>query len=245
MNPTPLYEAIRPGQRRMRHTRSFVIGAVLAATTLLTACTSDQGTAGATSHTSAPATSAPAGSPSAPASSDETSTAPAPAAPTGRTAPTPARPTAGAKVTSDLSGLGITGIRAGKSVLIDVADDGVDRFLQVGQAGVDFTGTGRTDSTMMSLHPATVSAKNRVVIKPPFWNEEIGGGYCVADTPGAALKLENCQDGKASQVWRVALAGDSGLFELHGAYGVVSVKDGRITTSGDGSTTLQVLPYAE
>ncbi|WP_432897818.1 hypothetical protein ACQP1S_20305 [Micromonospora matsumotoense] len=97
---------------------------------------------------------------------------------------------------------------------------------------------------MMAIHPAAVAAKNRMVIKPPFWNEEVGGGYCVADTAGAVLKLENCQDGKASQVWRVALAGDSGLFELHGASGVIGVRNGRITASGDGDTGLQVLPYA-
>ncbi|TCB97195.1 hypothetical protein E0H26_13045 [Micromonospora zingiberis] len=228
----------------MRHTRPFVIGAVLAATTLLTGCANSQGTSAAPSGTPAPVTSTPAGS-SVPAVPAEPSTAPASAAPTGSTGTTPAKPTTRAKATSDLSGLRITGIKAGKSVLIDVAGDDADRFLQVGQGGVDFTGTERTDATMMALYPAAVSAKNRVVIKPPFWNEEVGGGYCVADTAGAALKLENCQDGKASQVWRVQLAGDSGLFELHGAYGVIGVKNGRITASGDRDTGLQVLPYAQ
>ncbi|MEU1752700.1 hypothetical protein ABZ436_08620 [Micromonospora matsumotoense] len=228
----------------MRHTRSFVVGAVLATAGLLTACASGEGTPAAPSGTSAPATSTPAGSPSVPAVPAGPSTAPAAAAPTGSTAAVPARPTTRAKVTSDLSGLRITGIKTGKSVLIDVAGDGVDRFLQAGQGEVDFTGTDRTDSTMMAIYPAAVAAKNRVVIKPPFWNEEVGGGYCVADTAGAALKLENCQDGKASQVWRVALAGDSGLFELHGAYGVIGVRNGRITASGDGDHGLQVLPYA-
>ncbi|SCF00586.1 hypothetical protein GA0070558_11939 [Micromonospora haikouensis] len=239
MNPTPPYEASTPAH--WRHTRSFVMGAVLAAATLLTGCTSDQDTTAAPSATPAPAT-----SPAAPAAPDETSAASAPAVPSGRaTTAAPARTTTKARAVSDLSGLRITGIKPGKSVLIDVADDGVDRFLQVGRAGVDFTGTGRTDSTMMSLHPAAVSAENRVVIKPPFWDEEVGSGYCVADTAGAALKLENCQDGKASQVWRVVLAGDSGLFELHGAHGVIGVKDGHITASGDGHTGLQVLPYAK
>ncbi|BCJ58888.1 hypothetical protein [Micromonospora endophytica] len=233
-----------------RRNHSFVIGAVLAAAaTLLTACDSDQDTAAAPSASSAPAPSGTAVAPPASVAPDETSTASASVAPTGKATAAPARPTAGpttkAKVTSDLSELRITGIRAGKSVLIDVAGDGVDRFLQVGRSAVNFTGTGRTDSTMMALYPAAVSAENRVVIKPPFWNEEAGGGYCVADTAGAPLKLETCQDGKASQVWRVALAGDSGLFELHGAYGVIRVKDGRITTGEDGDTGLQVLPYAQ
>ncbi|MGW0504444.1 hypothetical protein [Micromonospora sp. NPDC003241] len=228
----------------MRHTRSFVMGAVLATATLLTACTNGQGTSAAPSGTPAPTTATSAGSPSVPAAPAEPETAPTSVTPTGRTAAVPATPTTRARVTSDLSGLRITGIKAGKSVLIDVAGDDADRFLQVGQGAVDFTGTDRTDSTMMALYPAAVSAANRVVIKPPFWNEEVGGGYCVADTAGAALKLENCQDGKTSQIWRVALAGDSGLFELHGAHGVIGVKNGRITASGDGDTGLQVLPYA-
>ncbi|WP_140158093.1 hypothetical protein [Micromonospora sp. NBS 11-29] len=228
----------------MRHNSSFVMGAVLATAGLLTACASGEGTSAAPSGTSAPATSTPAGSPSVTAVPAAPSTAPASAAPTRSTTAAPAKPTTRAKVTSDLSGLRITGIKTGKSVLIDVAGDGVDRFLQAGQGEVDFTGTDRTDSTMMAIYPAPVEAKNRVVIKPPFWNEEVGGGYCVADTAGAALKLENCQDGKASQVWRVDLAGDSGLFELHGAYGVIGVKNGRITASGDGDKGLQVLPYA-
>ncbi|WFE65987.1 hypothetical protein [Micromonospora sp. WMMD714] len=227
----------------MRHTRSFVMGAVLATAGLLTACASGEDTSAVPSGTSAPATSTPAGTPSGTAVPAEPPTAPTSAAPT-RSSAAPAKPTTRAKVTSDLSGLRITGIKTGKSVLIDVAGDGVDRFLQAGQGQVDFTGTDRTDSTMMALYPAPVAAKNRVLIKPPFWNEEAGGGYCVADTAGAALKLENCQDGKASQVWRIDLAGDSGLFELHGAYGVIGVENGRITASGDGDKGLQVLPYA-
>ncbi len=93
-----------------------------------------------------------------------------------KTSKTPAKPK---PATSDLSGLRITDIKAGKSILLDVADDDEDRFLQVGDNGkVDFTGTGRADTTMMSLHPAAVAAANRVVIKPPFWNEDLGDGYC-------------------------------------------------------------------
>ncbi|KXK63040.1 hypothetical protein AWW66_05190 [Micromonospora rosaria] len=229
----------------MRLTRSFLVGAALAVTVPLTACTADgEVTAGAPAASSAPAAPAPAGSPAVPPAADQTAPVPASGAPTGRPTAAPTRTTATSKATSDLSGLRITGIKAGKSVLIDIAGDGVDRFLQVGEEGVDFTGTDRTDSTAMSLHPAPVSADNRVVIKPSFWNEETGDGYCVADTAGAALKLETCEAGAASQVWRVVLAGDSGLFELHGAYGVVGVENGRITASGSGDTGLQVLPYA-
>ena len=109
---------------------------------------------------------------------------------------------------------------------------------------VDFTGTGRTDATMMSLQPAAVAASNRVLIMPPFYNEDLGDGYCVADTTGAPLTLEVCAAGEASQVWRVVPAGDSGQFELHGAHGVLRVEDGRITSAGDGRTGLQVLSFA-
>lgn len=235
----------------MRHARYLIIGAALAVTVPLAACSQGQGTAARPTpvpSATAPASSAAAPSPSAPAASRETSTTRSPAAPA-RPAPSAttrkATPVAQSRTTSDLSGLGITGIRAGASVVLDVVDDRVDRFLQVGDGGrVDFTGTSRSDTTMMSLHPAAVPAKNRVVIKPPFWNEDLGNGSCVADTAGAALKLETCRPGKASQIWRVALAGDSGLFELHGAYGVISVAGGRIT-AGKGHTALQILPFAE
>jgi len=137
---------------------------------------------------------------------------------------------------SDVSQLERAGIGLGEGVLIDVADDGEDRYLQIGAGGaVGFTGTTRTDSTMMSLKPAATARKNRVVIEPPFWNEDLGAGHCVAGAKGSTLKLEVCEPGKASQTWRVALAGDSGLFELHGAYGVVKI---------DGRTGLQTIPFA-
>ncbi|MFI5934107.1 hypothetical protein [Actinoplanes sp. NPDC051494] len=146
--------------------------------------------------------------------------------------------------TSDLSQLKKLGIDIGAGVLIDVADDGVDRFMAVGKNGVvDFTGTSRTDSTMMSLQPAPVSAKNRVVIKPPFFNEDLGDGSCVADTAGVPLKLETCQSGKASQIWEVVPAGDSGQFELRGAFGIISVDNGKLVASG-GYTGMQTLDFA-
>ncbi|MET8148755.1 hypothetical protein ACIBSW_17815 [Actinoplanes sp. NPDC049668] len=154
----------------------------------------------------------------------------------------PAKPAQPAK--SDLGELERLGIDLNEGVLIDVADDGVDRWMQVGRNGVDFTGTTRTDSTMMSLKAAPVREKNRVLIQPPFWNEEVGAGHCVADTAGAALRLEVCKRGKAAQVWTIVPAGDSGQFELHGKYGVIRVEDGKITTGGSGRTGLQTIRFA-
>ncbi|MFC4068933.1 hypothetical protein [Actinoplanes subglobosus] len=145
---------------------------------------------------------------------------------------------------SDLSQLKRLGIDVQKSVLIDVADDGVDRWLDIGKAGVDFTGTARTDNTMMFLAAAPVAAKNQILIKPPFYNEDLGAGYCVADTRGAPLKLETCQSGRKQQIFTIVPAGDSGQFELHGLYGVIRVDNGKITTSGKGRTGLQTILYA-
>jgi hypothetical protein len=219
----------------MRYPRSFAIGIAFAVTIPLAACGNTEGPTATTPPPASTSTNAPTGDKSAP--------------PTGNAAPAKAKTTEKPKTkpttkpkqkpaTSDLSGLQITGIKAGKSILLDVADDDEDRFLQVGDNGrVDFTGTTRTDTTMMSLHPAAVAADNRVVIKPPFWNEDLGDGYCVATTRTAALKLEVCKPGKPSQIFRVQLAGDSGLFELHGTNGILTTPSGR--------TALQVLPYAE
>ncbi|MBM2622085.1 hypothetical protein JIG36_41940 [Actinoplanes sp. LDG1-06] len=147
--------------------------------------------------------------------------------------------------TSDVRQLVRLGITINEGVLIDVADDGVNRWLQVGKGGVvDFTGTKRLDSTMMSLKPAPVKGRNKVLIKPPFWNEDLGAGYCVADTKGAALKLEVCRTGRTQQVFTVVPAGDSGQFELRGTYGIIRVDNGKITTSGQGRTGLQTIKYA-
>jgi hypothetical protein len=210
-------------------------------------------TLGACSSTPPPATAPSAAAPSAGAPS---TAAPTTAAPVERpatmvatepTTVTPARtteaPTSDPTVESDLSQLKKLGITTGSSVLIDVADDGADRFLQVGKNGVvDFTGTTSTDSTMMALKPAPVAPSNRVVIKPPFWNEDLGAGSCVADTAGAALKLETCRPGKASQVWQVIPAGDSGQFELRGTFGILSVGNGKLVTAG-GRTGLQTKQF--
>ena len=205
--------------------RSFAFGtAALISLAALSACADATPSAGGTPSVVSylPSSSAPATSSAAPAESS------------GRAKP----------VVSDLSQLKSLGIHLNEGVLIDVADDGQARWLQIRKSGVDFTGTAKTDSTMMSLQAAPVRQPNRVLIKPPFWNEDLGPGSCVADTAGAALKLETCKAGRAAQVWEVRPAGDSGQFELHGTHGVVRVDQGKITTSGTGRTGLQTVPFA-
>jgi hypothetical protein len=216
----------------MRPVRPLALAAACAAAALLSAC------AGTAEPVAAPGSTAPTGGPApSPSSAAPSGTAPE------TTAPAQGGGKGGAR--SDLSQLKKIGIDIDGGVLIDVADDGVDRYLAVGRNSVvDFTGTGRTDNTMMALKAAPVSARNRVLIKPPFYNEEPGDGYCVADTPQAPLKLETCRTGEAAQVWRVVPEGDSGQFSLHGRYGVIRVDDGRITTGDSGRIGLQTIPFA-
>ena len=141
-------------------------------------------------------------------------------------------------VAADLTQLEELGVDLEVDVMIDVADDGVDRFLQVGPDDVvDFTGTARSDSTRMRLRAAPTTGKNEVWITPPAWNE------CVTDTSGAALTLQPCRLGDESQVWRLVPAGDSGQFELDGRYGVVRVEEGLITTGESGRVGLQTLRF--
>ncbi|MBM2623905.1 hypothetical protein JIG36_51300 [Actinoplanes sp. LDG1-06] len=226
--------------------RSLVFGtvAVLSAVTL-SACangtpTTIQPGGASDPATTAPATSATSAPAEAGAASSKATTPPKATTPSKTTTSKPAK-----TPTSDVSELRQLGIDLNKSVLIDVADDGVDRWLQIGKNGVvDFTGTSRVDSTMMALKPAPVAAKNKVLIKPPFWNEDLGQGSCVADTKGAALKLETCDAGRAQQIFTIVPAGDSGQFELKGMYGVIRVDNGKITTSGQGRTGLQTILYA-
>jgi hypothetical protein len=218
--------------------RSLVFGAaaVLSAVTLSACANTAPAASGATSPVPmTPVAAAPAASSkaAAPAASSKAATAAAQPKPKPTKAPL-----------SDLSQLERLGIDVEKSVLIDVADDGEDRWLNVAKNGVDFTGTARTDNTMMFLAAAPVAAKNKVLIKPPFYNEDLGAGYCVADTRGAPLKLENCQAGRKQQIFTMVPAGDSGQFELHGMYGVIRVDNGKITTSGEGRTGLQTILYA-
>lgn len=224
--------------------RSYLLGAVaLVSAVTLSACANAEPTGG-TPDLGAPSAGASATGTDQPTTA--TPTAPAPAT-------TPAAPPKADRTTSkaaangpvsDLRQLRQLGIDLDKGVLIDVADDGVDRYLQITASGVDFTGTTKTDATMMALKAAPVRERNRVLIKPPFWNEEIGPGYCVEDTAGAALKLEVCEDGKATQVWTIVPAGDSGQFELHGWYDVVRVENGKITTGETGRIGLQTIPFA-
>jgi hypothetical protein len=226
--------------------RSITLGVAAVVSTLaLSACANGSPTAGApapapTSENAAAATGTSA-TPEATTSPDAEPTEDA-----SGTKPAPSRTTAKPKpVTSDLSQLKSFGIDLFEGVLIDVADDGEDRYLQIGKNSVDFTGTSKIDSTMMSLKAAPVREKNRVLIQPPFWNEDLGAGHCVADTTGAPLKLEVCKTGRAAQIWEVRPAGDSGQFELHGIHGVVRVDNGKITTGGTGRTGLQTIPFAD
>ena len=141
-------------------------------------------------------------------------------------------------VASDLTQLEELGVDLGTDVLIDVADDGVDRFLEVGRDDVvDFTGTARSDSTRMLLRAAPTTGKNEVWLTPSARNE------CVTDTSGAALTLQPCRLGDESQVWRLVPAGDSGQFELEGRYGIVRVDEGLITSGTSGRTGLQTLRF--
>ncbi|MBB5867170.1 hypothetical protein F4553_000549 [Allocatelliglobosispora scoriae] len=179
----------------------------------------------------------------------ETPGAPAPASSGAAPSSTPpsrsASPLPSPTVVADVSKLAQISIDLRADVLIDVADDGVDRFLEVGANGVvDFTGTAKGESTMMALYPAPVAGQNLVVIKPRFWNQEAGPGHCVADTAGAALTLAVCVPGDPAQTWRVVPAGDSGQFELAGRYGILQVLDGLITTGDGGRTGLQTLPFS-
>jgi len=155
-------------------------------------------------------------------------------------------------VTSNVSQLKKLGIQINESVLIDVADDGLDRYMSIGKGGkVNFTGrpSSPDDSKMMSLQPAKVAkkakpARNRVVIAPPFYNEDLGKGSCVADVKKGKLKLATCKVGAANQTWHVIPAGDSGQFELHGKYTKIRVNKGKITTGKKGYVGLQTIDFA-
>ncbi|MET0426825.1 MAG: hypothetical protein ABW046_23360 [Actinoplanes sp.] len=140
---------------------------------------------------------------------------------------------------ADLSPLTRIGIDVNTNVLIDVADDGVDRWMQAGPDGVvDFGGTARTEATTMFLRPAAIRLKSRVLITPPAFP-----GRCVADTPDASLVLQPCVSGDRSQMWRVVPAGDSGQFELEGRYGILRVDEGLLTSGGTGRTGLQTIKF--
>ncbi len=149
-------------------------------------------------------------------------------------------------VTSNVSQLARLGIDLDVSVFIDVADDGLERYLAIGKGGVvNFTGTKttRVDNTMMAFKPAKLAKKstNRVVIAPPFYNEDLGTGSCVADTAPGKLRLKPCSAKAANQVWHILPAGGSGQFELRGVHTEIRVDNGKIITNGQGYVGLQTI----
>lgn len=250
--------------------RSTIVGAVaLAGAVALSACAGNTGTGAAAPAPSSGTNASSSGTSASPFGTSASSfgtaassfgaapaTSPAPAttaaaaaatkSPAVAATRTSAKPTPAAAGKSDVSQLKSFGITLDKGVLIDVADDGANHWLRIGQNGVvDFTGTTRTDSTMMALKAAPGGGKNRVIIAPPFWNEDLGTGSCVADTPGAPLKLETCRTGEATQIWTVVPAGDSGQFELRGKYGTLRVDGVKITTGDAGRSGLQTVVFAE
>ncbi|MEU1811796.1 hypothetical protein [Micromonospora aurantiaca (nom. illeg.)] len=146
------------------------------------------------------------------------------------------RPTG--NVASNLSQLQRFGIDLQAGVLIDVADDGGDHWMQFRDDGtVDFTGAAKDNSTEMVLYPAPTTAINSVQIVAKAL-----GNQCVAATQAPPLKLVPCAVDDATQVWRVVPAGDSGQFELEGQYGILRVNDGLISASA-GYSGMQTIRF--
>jgi hypothetical protein len=154
-------------------------------------------------------------------------------------------------VKSNVSQMRRLGVIIGAPVLIDVTDDGLDRYLAVGTKGrVDFTGTERGESTQMSMQAAYVPkkahpAKNRVVIKPDWYNEDLGPAQCVTDVKEGVLKLKNCKKGASNQAFKLTPFGDAGAFEMIGRYTHIEVNNGKITTNNDGYVGLQTIDFVE
>ncbi|OZV81487.1 hypothetical protein CA850_09875 [Micromonospora echinospora] len=172
--------------------------------------------------------------------------APNPAAPSVSPSPSPSpspsssrTSTSTSTVKSDVTQLRQLGIDLEADVLIDIADDGVDHWVQIGANDtVDFTGTAKDASTRMVLLPAPVTARNRVVITP-----SARPGFCVAATPQPPLALQTCQDGDETQTWQVLPAGDSGQFNLAGPYGVITVDEALVPPGQSGRTGLQTIRF--
>lgn len=232
--------------------RTALLG--LAVTVALTACGQAKGVISPAAVGSGDQSSAPS-SPTSSSAPRSTASSAAPdvkkSASADEESPKPATKTAsGAKtVPSDVSQLKSLGVDLGAGVLIDVADDGLDRYLEIGDGGtIDFTGTSQSDNTMMALNAAQVAkrteaTKNRVVIAPPFYNEDLGAGSCIADTAAGVLRLVTCKAGAANQIWEVVPAGDSGQFELHGVKTDIRVNNGQITTGDEGYVGLQTIKF--
>jgi hypothetical protein len=182
----------RAAQRRQRRITGAAFTVVLGTAIAVGVTIGNPRSVTPTTPSASPASGSPTVSPSRPTSlppsisPPPTATSSAAARPTRPTgAPTSTRPSTPV-AESDVSQLKELGIDLDTDVLIDVPDDGVDRFLQIKSDGVvDFTGTTRTDSTTMSLRPARVRAENRVVIVAPSWRADQGDDHCVADTTGA------------------------------------------------------------
>jgi hypothetical protein len=163
---------------------------------------------------------------------------PNPAAPPA--SPPPSRvPSGTSTVTSNVTQLRQFGIDLQTDVLIDVADDGVDRWMQIGaDDAVDFTGTAKDDSTRMVLLPAPVTTPNRVMI-----SAAARPGFCVTATPQPPLALQPCRDGDQAQTWHLLPAGDSGQFNLQGPYGVMTVDEALVPSGQSGRTGLQTIRF--
>ncbi|GAA2706704.1 hypothetical protein [Actinoplanes palleronii] len=142
-------------------------------------------------------------------------------------------------VTSNLSQLKRFGVDFNTGVLIDVADDGVAHWMQVGADDVvDFTGGVKDASTEMSLLPASTTTPNSVVVVPVARPDS-----CVTDTPDVPLRLQPCQDGDPAQIWELVPAGDSGQFEMKGAYGTLRVDDKLVEEQQTGWVGMQTINF--
>jgi hypothetical protein len=136
------------------------------------------------------------------------------------TSPSPG-PSRTGSAESNVDQLQQIGVDLETGVLLDFSDDGLDHWMRVGpDEVVDFAGDTKDASTEMSLIPAPVTGRNRVLVVPVA-----RPGFCVAATPEPPLVLQPCREGDRSQTWRIVPAGDSGLFNLEGRYGVVAVDE--------------------
>ena len=152
---------------------------------------------------------------------------------------TPPRSRPPSTVKSNVTKLRQIGVALDRGVLIDVADDGVDHWMQVGAGDVvDFTGSAKDASTEMSLQAAPATGVNQVVIVPVAQP-----GSCVADTPQVALALLACKNSDSTQIWTIVPAGDSGQFELRGEYGILRVDQKLVRPDQTGWTGLQTIVF--
>jgi hypothetical protein len=83
------------------------------------------------------------------------------------------------------------------------------------------------------------------VIKPDWYNEDLGPAQCVTDVKKGVLKLKDCKKGASNQAFKLTPFGDAGAFEMIGRYTHIEVKDGKITTKDDGFVGLQTIDFVE